>query len=463
MSACVPYIAELAYHADPGRYFAHLADSEWSQLLDGHALASGPGGRYAIMVAEPLERLVATPTGLRVELSGSTLALAGDPLTLLRARLARFGAGLLAPPSELPFAGGALGYLAYDLGRRFEPLPAQAEDDLGLPDLMVGLYDWALLLDHAERRACLVGLSPDPERRAEYARRVAQLVAPPPPPGAPLVAREAVHSNLTREAYGVAFRRVQHYIREGDCYQVNLAQRFTVAVSGSGWAGYHPLREASRAPFGAYLKLPGVEVLSLSPERFLSVDAQGEVVTMPIKGTRPRREAPEADAQEAAALAQSPKDRAENLMIVDLLRNDLGRCCRPGSIRVERLFEVQSFPHVHHLVSRIHGRLATGLDPLDLLRASFPGGSITGAPKVRAMQVIDALEPHRRALYCGSIFYLGVDGRLDSSIAIRTLLLKDGRLYYWAGGGLVADSDEEAEYRETLHKAAPFLDRFPRS
>jgi para-aminobenzoate synthetase component 1 len=229
-----------------------------------------------------------------------------------------------------------------------------------------------------------------------------------------------------------------------------------VPVSGDPWLAYQHLREISPAPFSAYLKLPWGEVLSVSPERFLQV-TRGAVETAPIKGTRPRSEHPPTDRRLARELAESQKDRAENLMIVDLLRNDLGRHCVPGSVRVPRLFEVQSFANVHHLVTTIRADLPADGDPLALLGGAFPGGSITGAPKRRAMQVIRELEPHRRGVYCGSIGYLGYDGSLDTSITIRTLLQQDGVARFWAGGGVVADSQLEAEFQETLDKAAGML------
>jgi len=266
----------------------------------------------------------------------------------------------------------------------------------------------------------------------------------------------AVRSNLSEADYREAFARVARYIRDGDVYQVNLAQRFTGNFEGAPLALYRRLREQASGPCGAYLDLPAGQVLSVSPERFLKV-REGRVETRPIKGTRPRNADPELDAHAIAELTASDKDRAENVMIVDLLRNDLGRCCRIGSVRVPTLFGVESFETVHHLVSTVSGDLADGRDTIDLLRACFPGGSITGAPKLRAMQIIEELEPHRRGIYCGAIGYIGFDGAADLNIAIRTALLRDGRVDYWAGGGIVADSDVGEEYAETFAKAAGFL------
>ena len=249
---------------------------------------------------------------------------------------------------------------------------------------------------------------------------------------------------------------MQDHIRAGDCYQINLTQRFEARVQGDSWQAYGRLRRTNPAPYSAYLDLPFAQVLSSSPERFLRLRGD-RVETKPIKGTRPRAGDPARDAALAEDLVASAKDRAENVMIVDLLRNDLGKCCVPGSIRAEPLFAIESFASVHHLVSTVTGRLAPGRHAVDLIRACFPGGSITGAPKHRAMQIIEALEPQRRSIYCGCIGYLGFDGGMDLNIAIRTLLRVDENIYAWAGGGIVADSAVDAEYQESLDKAAALL------
>jgi len=280
-------------------------------------------------------------------------------------------------------------------------------------------------------------------------------------PRVPFRVLDRVRANLSRAQYLDAFARIQRYLREGDCYQVNLAQRFAAPTQGDPWLAYRELRVMNPAPFGAYLGTPDCQVLCSSPERFLRV-RNALVETKPIKGTRPRGADPDEDLRLAAELRASPKDRAENLMIVDLLRNDLGRVCAIGSIEVPTLFAVESFARVHHLVSTVCGRLAAGRTALDLLRACFPGGSITGAPKRRAMEIIEELEPNRRGIYCGAIGYLGFDGAMDTNIAIRTLVHSGGLTRLWAGGGIVADSDAQSEYRETFDKAAPLLDLLER-
>ncbi|MEW8264161.1 MAG: aminodeoxychorismate synthase component I, partial [Candidatus Thiodiazotropha taylori] len=267
--------------------------------------------------------------------------------------------------------------------------------------------------------------------------------------------------NMNRDEYLASLARIKRYILDGDCYQVNFAQRFSVAAEGDTWQAYKGLRQLNAAPFAAYLNTPDCQIMSSSPERFLELRS-GSVETKPIKGTAPRGEDPIEDMMLAEMLKNSSKDQAENLMIVDLLRNDLGKVCATGSVSVPELFKLESFARVHHLVSKVCGELARGENALSLLRACFPGGSITGAPKLRAMEIIEELEPHRRGIYCGSIGYVSFDGDMDTNIAIRTMVHAQGITRLWAGGGIVADSDPEAEYRETYHKASALLDLLQR-
>jgi para-aminobenzoate synthetase component 1 len=323
--------------------------------------------------------------------------------------------------------------------------------------MVVGLYDWALVVDHQTQSSWLVGAGHDPRTRDRWQERVAQFECMPTRREEGYSFEGRIESELTRTDYLRHIATIQHYIREGDCYQVNFAQRFRGRLQGEPWAAYRRLRQVNPAPYGAYLSNPLLTVLSSSPERFLGL-SNGRVETRPIKGTAPRSTDPLRDEALRQGLAQSAKDRAENLMIVDLLRNDLGRVCRIGSVRVTKLFDIESFARVHHMVSTIEGELDSGRDALDLLRACFPGGSITGAPKRRAMEIIEELEDCRRGIYCGSIGYIGFDGTMDSNIAIRTLTVRDGELEFWAGGGIVADSQAAAEYQETLDKAAAILE-----
>ena len=449
-----PLHAELPYGPDvAATLFDAVADDPWSMLLDSGA-AGRVRGRYDIIVAEPVATLTTRGDTTVVERAGSRESSGADPFALLRAEL-----GPPAPrPAGVPFAGGALGYFGYDLARRLERLPVHAADAEDIPDMAVGIYDWAVVIDHDRGRCCLAGTGRDPRTRARWDALRRRFEAPPPPAArTPLRVPGEARANFDAVGYRAAFGRVQDYLRAGDCYQVNLAQRFEVAAHGDPWAAFRRLRAINPAPFAAYLNVPGVQVLSVSPERFLQVGADGRVETRPIKGTRPRGREPEADRALAESLASSPKDRAENVMIVDLLRNDLGRVCRAGSVRVPELFAIETFPTVHHLVSTVTGELGAERHALDLLRACFPGGSITGAPKIRAMEIIEELEPHRRGVYCGAIGYVGFDGAMDTSIAIRTLVHSAGRARFWAGGGIVIDSEADAEYQETFDKAAAML------
>ncbi|KQN53108.1 aminodeoxychorismate synthase component 1 [Erwinia sp. Leaf53] len=441
------------YHALPytpdaaGLLFARLAHLPWAMLLHS-GFAEHADNRFDILVAEP--RITLTTRGDSTTIAdGDRQQVSGeDPLLLLQQQLG--ACGLTADWREdLPFQGGALGLFGYDLGRRFETLPQQATAQLTTPDMAVGIYDWALIADH-HRQALTLVVHGDLQARLDWLQ-VQQ---------APAVEDFRLtgdwQSNMSREEYGDKFRQIQQWLLAGDCYQVNLAQRFTAPYRGNEWQAFRRLCAANRAPFSAFIRLADSAVLSLSPERFIRLE-QGEIETRPIKGTLPRLDDAAADRLQAERLARSPKDRSENLMIVDLLRNDIGRVATPGSVKVPELFVVEPFPAVHHLVSTITATLQPQLSACDLLRACFPGGSITGAPKVRAMQIIEELEPQRRNAWCGSIGYLSLCGRMDSSITIRTLIAEAGSLYCAAGGGIVADSEEAAEYQETFDKVRRIL------
>lgn len=446
-----PLITELPYRPDSAPLFETIADLPWAVFLDSGQHHPGQS-RYDILAAQPYVRLVTR--GALTEVHCDSVELSReDPLALVRRCLdigTENGTGL-------PFAGGAIGYFGFDLARRLENLPAHAEDAEKIPDMAIGIYDWACVVDHLERRSWIVGQGRDPETDLRWGGLVERFRATArEKPRAAFRITTPVNSNLTRESYGRAFARIKDYIRDGDCYQVNLAQRFAAGATGDAWSAYQRLRVINPAPFSAYLSTPYARILSASPERFLKVE-RGRVETRPIKGTRPRAGHPRLDAELAEALRASEKDRAENVMIVDLLRNDLSKNCRLGSVRVPRLFDVESYATVHHLVSTVTGELDAGRDALDLLRGCFPGGSVTGAPKLRAMQIIEALEPHRRGVYCGAIGYIGFDGGMDLNIAIRTLVFSGSEIRFWAGGGIVADSVLEDEYQETFDKAAAML------
>jgi aminodeoxychorismate synthase, subunit I (EC 6.3.5.8) len=427
--------------------FSALAHRPWAMLLtSGHA--EHADNRFDILTADPRATLTTRGDITEIDCDGKVLLSADDPLQLVQQQCDELGIKPESHP-ELPFQGGALGLFGYDLGRRFETLPQRAEQDLTTPDMAVGIYDWALIADHQLRTLTLISLV-----NAEQRWRWLQAQAVPQPKTFALTSDW--QSNLTFEQYADRFQAVQDYIQAGDCYQVNLAQRFQAHYQGDEWQAFLRLNRDNRAPFSAFIRLPKSVLMSLSPERFLSLQQQ-EIETRPIKGTLPRLADPDADRLQAEKLAHSEKDRAENLMIVDLLRNDIGRVAVPGSVSVPELFVVEPFPAVHHLVSTIRARLPQHLTATDLLRACFPGGSITGAPKIRAMEIIEELEPQRRNAWCGSIGYISLCGRMDTSITIRTLIAENQQLYCAAGGGLVADSDVELEYQETFHKVNRIL------
>ncbi|CCG87467.1 aminodeoxychorismate synthase component 1 [Erwinia piriflorinigrans] len=438
----LPYAPEAVEHQ-----FAALSHLPWAMLLHS-GFADHSDNRFDILVAEPLVTLTTCGEQTEIASQGQLVNSGEDPLLLLQQQLD--DCGLQAGHhDDLPFQGGALGLFGYDLGRRFEKLPERAEQQLTTPDMAVGIYDWALIADHHRHTLTLVV-------HGDIGSRLQWLTAQRPPRSEPFRLTSRWQANMSRAEYGEKFRQVQQWLLSGDCYQVNLAQRFAATYHGDEWQAFCRLCQANRAPFSAFLRLPDSVILSLSPERFIKLEQQ-QIETRPIKGTLPRLADPTADRLQGEKLAQSPKDRSENLMIVDLLRNDIGRVATPGSVEVPQLFVVEPFPAVHHLVSTITAKLKPGLTASDLLRASFPGGSITGAPKVRSMEIIEALEPQRRNAWCGSIGYLSVCGRMDTSITIRTLIAERGTFYCAAGGGIVADSDEAAEYQETFDKVNRIL------
>ncbi|MBI2500294.1 MAG: aminodeoxychorismate synthase component I [Deltaproteobacteria bacterium] len=378
----------------------------------------------------------------------------------------------LQSASPFPFTGGWIGYLGYEFYRFFTKKVPERKADL-IPEAVFCFYDEFYLYDHLKKRA--YGTS-------ELSRQWFNKIPPLPPlqkGGGGDLKKGPVSSNFTPETYCETIQKIKNYITAGDCYQVNLSQRFSSPTTSSAFTLYHQLREISPAPYSAYLNLGEVQILSASPESFLNV-RDHHVMTRPIKGTRPRGKSPEEDACLKEELWCSKKDRAELLMITDLLRNDLGRVCERGSVKVPSLLEVESYAQVHHLISTIEGKLAGDKNIFDLLEATFPGGSITGAPKIRAMQIIHELETVPRNLYTGTIGFLS-EAQAHFNIAIRTMIYKQfpsslssppveegkpavrqageggGMIYFWGGGGIVADSDPVSEYQETLHKTAGFL------
>lgn len=350
---------------------------------------------------------------------------------------------------EHPIAPGWFGVWSYNLGQALESVTMSPAS---VPWLWMGFYPALIITDHAESTTHLLYLS---EYEAQ-AKRLENAYHETPRTSAEFKLNAPFSGNLPGAEYQRQFKRVEDYIHQGDCYQINLSREFSAPYTGSPWQAYRKLRSLQSAPMGGYLEVNDWALLSLSPERFLRSDDR-LVETKPIKGTRPRSDNPREDLAHREDLMSSAKDRAENLMIVDLLRNDLGRSCKTGSVKVDKLFDIESFSNVHHLVSTVSGQLDAGVDALDLLLRAFPGGSVTGAPKRRAMEIIEELEPHSRDFYCGSMLYLDINGRMDSNILIRSLLASNGTIRCWGGGGIVADSTCESEYQEINDKIGKLL------
>lgn len=457
-----------------GEFAARVAGLRRAPLfwwLDS-ALASPRLGCFSFAGADPVAVLCAhgrrvsldVRRDARPDLAPGKARFEADPLDALRALLPP------APPAgaaaALPFIGGAVGVLGYELAcglAPLAPLSLPGLDDLGLPDTAWLLVDRLLAFDHLSGRSYAVGLgfARQPARAAARAEEAAVSLAAAPqdaaglaPAPLPSAAPLAERCVFDPAAHGKAVEQVLERIAAGDVYQACLTHRIDVAFEGDPWQAYLRLRRVAPAPFAAYLTLPGVVVASGSPERFLSVSPRGAVESRPIKGTRPRRAEPARDRAEAAALVASAKDRAENLMIVDLVRNDLGRVCATGSVHVPELMVLESYATVFQLVSTVRGRLREGADVVDAIRATFPPGSMTGAPKRAAMQLLARLEPLRRGFYAGALGYLDVRGGADLSVVIRTALFTPGRASLHSGGGIVADSEPAAEWREAEDKLA---------
>ena len=461
---------ELPY-IDSADLFAKVADQSWAIFLDSAHLPKQNGlekslesppvkpsknASFDVLAIKPETTLVFDGEQTRVTDQRGEQYLAGDPLTVLQSQIPE-----VDNPEQLAYVPGAIGYFSYDLARYFEKLPALADNPEQMPAMAMGIYHVIVVVDHEQRKTTILQLGTAANTHS-LVRQWRGLIrhclgdangerSSEPELGG--LVPDSLQESMSRDDYGNHFKRVREYTIAGDCYQVNLAKQFSAKVTGNAWSTYRNLRDSSPAPYGAFMNFPFAQVLSNSPESFIQCRDR-RVITSPIKGTRPRdHRNKKLDKANAKALLNSTKDRAENLMIVDLMRNDLSRCCELGSVKVPVLFEVHSFANVHHLISQVSGMLRGQLHALDLLRSCFPGGSITGAPKIRAMHIIEELEPTRRGLYCGAIAYVGADGNLETNIAIRTIVIKDGVARYSAGGGLVIDSDEESEYQELLVKS----------
>ena len=442
--------------------FPAFLDASYPVLLDSGMDSGGWMDGYSVVAADPFLILKSRGREAWVEMGGGRSPAGSDPFPALRRLLADHA---IPPLPGLPIPqGGAIGYLGYELGQHLERLPSTGRDDVALPEMCLAFYDWCLVQQRSSGRAWIVATGlpgRDPRaasRRLEWAlSRLRGLEANEQPAEDPRAwTAGGLRSNFERDRYLAAVETAKAYLVAGDIYQVNISQRFQGSLRGDSWQLYRRLRRVNPPLFGAYLGFPESTVMSVSPEEFLRLQGR-QVRTRPIKGTRPRGATPAQDRELGVALTESVKDRAENLMIVDLMRNDLGRVCRVGSVRVPHLFGLEAHPTVFHLVSTVTGELEEGRDAVDLLRASFPGGSVTGAPKIRAMEIIDELEPHRRGVYCGGIGLLDFAGNLHLNMAIRTLVRAGDSFYFHVGGAIVFDSEPADEYEETIHKGRGLL------
>lgn len=441
----------------PFELFLSLSNQQHPFILDS-ANNSTRLGRYSFVGCNPFLVFSSKGHTCRTTTTGAQAeAQVGDPFEVLRTLLNKY-----AVPSHehLPFIGGAVGYFGYDLCHFIEKIPQKALDDINIADCFFAFYDGVYVYDHQENTIDLVALGfqqPPAEALLSLEQHLAAAVEKPLSltPYHNLAPAD-FQTNMTKAAYLKAVVRIKEYIRTGDIYQANFTQRFACPFTGNPVSFYNTLRTVNPAPFSAYIDTGDCQIISSSPERFIRVH-RGQVEIRPIKGTISRGKTAAEDNLNRAKLLSSEKDRAELLMIVDLERNDLSRIAQTGTVRVPELFAVESYTTVHHLVASVTADLRPECDLIDCIKATFPGGSITGAPKIRAMEIIDELEPTQRNIYTGSIGYLGFDGSMDLNIVIRTVLIKDNIAYLQAGGGIVWDSDPEQEYQESLLKARALM------
>jgi len=456
-----PTIEETVTSLAAHQAFEYIKDRPYSFFLDS-GMDVEKLGRYSFMGSDPFLVLRSRGNDIEIIRGDHIERLSGNPFDVLDNLLGEYRIETASLP--VPFAGGAVGYLAYDLCHFIERLPSTAVDDLELPECYFGFYDAVIAYDHLENKVYIISTGLPEQAKAQESKKAARLAELKQRLSTPVAAdREGdakisvdLKCNFTHRAYLDAVQACREYIMAGDIFEVNLSQRFDADLPIQPYELYRRLRTINPAPFACYLGFDGIDIVSASPERFIKLT--GDLVeTRPIKGTRPRGADPAEDQAIAKDLVNSYKDRAENVMIVDLERNDLGRVCRYGSVNVRELLVLEKYATVFQLVSTVEGRLWEGKNCIDLIKATFPGGSITGAPKVRSMEIIDELEPTRRSVYTGNIGYIGFNGDLDLNIAIRTFIVRNKRAYFQVGGAVTYDSDPEGEYMETLDKAKALL------
>jgi len=457
---------KIPYQADSAPLFDALRDLPDAIWLDSGKPHSTQG-RFDIISASPDTVIETHNASSTISDRSGTRSSDQDPFVLADQLMAPLRP--IDPSIDAPFVGGLLGYFGYDLGRKPTDSKPANTSITTLPDMRLGRYLWSLVVDHQAKcshlyfhQQCATALRHDICQRLEsVTRQLLRQSQQQSSNGQSFKLLNSFSPTLSQPQYHSAIGQIKEYILSGDCYQVNFTQHLSADYQGDLWQAYLILRDVAPSPYSVYWQWADKAILSLSPERFIKSevsDGQINIETKPIKGTILRGETAEQDQRNAEQLLNSSKDRAENLMIVDLLRNDLGKNCRPGSIHVPKLFNLESFPNVHHLVSTVTGVLDPNSTLTELLRDSFPGGSITGAPKKRAMEIIDELEPIKRSVYCGSIGYICASNRMDTNIAIRTLVVDDKQIHCWGGGGIVADSQADEEFDESMNKIRLLLD-----
>jgi len=452
-STISPMIKEIPF-IHPTSVLERLKHQPYCFLLES-SLEQHDLGRFSFIGSTPFLTIKSLKN--RVEVSGDeSSVIDANPFDIARDYLRKFSFQFEC--GDIPFIGGAVGYFGYGLRQFIEKLPNHNSDDLNLPDMMLNFYDSVIIFDHQQKR-CMISTIPNLRSRSDtlsYEQMIQKIGHNTEDQTKTKTNGVKLHASSSRASYINAVRKAKDYISAGDIFQANLSQRFEIDLGSEPLQLYSRLRAINPAPFSAYLDFGQFQIISSSPERFLKIKS-GTVETRPIKGTRPRVDDPVENIRHANELLENEKDRAENLMIVDLLRNDLGKVCEYGSVNVQALFELEICPTLFHLASTVTGKMRRGMQCIDVLKACFPGGSITGAPKIRAMEIIDELEPVNRGVYTGSMGYIGFNGNMDTNIAIRTIITKSKKAYFHAGSGIVADSDPEAEYIETLHKSRALM------
>ena len=443
-------ILKLDYLEDTSIVYDLIHDHDWPVYLCSNNKIF-PDHKYDIITAQPREKIFFYNDKTIIEKNGKKITSTEEPIYVLKDLMKKYK----NDNSDLPFTGGAIGYISYDHGARYENI-SQKYNDFNIPSFAFGLYDWAYIADHDAQQSCLIYheknsfiksiidlLNSYPKNKKKYFFKI----------------KSKCESNTTYDEYKKKFDKIKRYIEEGDCYQINFSQRFSAKYEGDCYSIFKKLNKVYASPYTGFINFPFIKIMTFSPECFISQNKE-HVSTKPIKGTRPISKDSIENKKIIDELLNSDKDKAENLMIVDLLRNDFGRNCKYGSVNVENLFDVETFSNVHHLVSTVKGTISNNSDIYSLLKGCFPGGSITGAPKIRAMQIIDEIECSNRGIYCGSIGYISGNDKSNLNIAIRTIFADDNTLYFWGGGGIVYDSEVELEYKETLDKVRPLLDLF---